>query len=90
MDGGAADCGATDDSMVVGIAAGDVVAGDKAADGSAASDSARNGRNVGKGLLGGNSITVAGTGADGRPEHRCARDAVAGGVGKGTAAGKAA
>ena len=45
---------------------------------------------VGKGRAGVNSATVAGAGAAGRPEHSRAGDAVAGGVGKGAAAGKAA
>ena len=45
---------------------------------------------MGKGRTGGNSATVVGAGAAGRPEHSRAGDAVAGGVGKGAAAGEAA
>ena len=45
---------------------------------------------AGKGCTGGNSATVAGAGAAGRPEYGRAGDAVAEGVGKGAAAGKAA
>ena len=40
--------------------------------------------------MGGNSATVVGAGNADRPEQSHAGDAVAGGVGKGAAAGKAA
>ena len=53
MDDGAAGRGATDDSTVVGVAAGGVGASGKVADGSAACDSARNGRMCGEGPRGG-------------------------------------
>ena len=52
MDNGAAGRGTTDDSTVVGVAAGDVRASGKVADGRAACDSARNGRMHGEGPRG--------------------------------------
>ena len=45
---------------------------------------------MGKGRVVSNSATVAGAGAVSRPEHGRAGDAIAGGVGKGAAAGEAA
>ena len=44
---------------------------------------------MGKGRTGGNTATVAGAGAAGRPEHGRAGDAVAGSGGKVAAAGEA-
>ena len=45
---------------------------------------------MGKGRTGGNSAIVAGAGAADRQEHGRAGDVMAGGGGKGAAAGKAA
>ena len=45
---------------------------------------------MGKGRTEGNTATVAGARAAGRPEHGRAGDAVAGGGGKGATAGEAA
>ena len=90
VDGVAVGCVATNGSTVSGVAAGSVTAGGEATNGSAAIGSAKNRKCVGKGRTGGNSATVVGAGAVGRPKHSRAGDTVAGGVGKGAAAGKAA